>query len=91
MGVVNTGLLVICGSTELVQNKMKRLLELAMTKVRHKLYVHIEERDGLKELLPAIYLSAASLGSDVDLRVLIDKRNIDVDRVFYDEVGHFWE
>jgi hypothetical protein len=83
---VDIGLLVIRGGNDLVKRKLQRLLELAASKVRHKLYVHLEERENFKELLPAIYLGAASLRSGVDFRVLLDRRTVKVDRVFYDEV-----
>ena len=58
--------------------------------MRHKLYVHVEERDGFRDLLPIIYLNAASIRSEIDLRVLVDRRTIHgVDRIFYDEVYLF--
>ena len=61
--------------------------ELAVTKVRHKLYVHVEERDGFRDLLPIIYLNAASIRPEIDLRVLVDRRTIhEVDRIVDDEV-----
>lgn len=80
------GLLVIRGNNELIRKKIRRLLELAVTKVQRKLYVHVEQREGFKELLPTIYLNAAILQSEIDLRVLMDKQTISVDRIFYDEV-----
>uniref|UniRef100_A0A1I8BPU6 CTP_transf_like domain-containing protein n=1 Tax=Meloidogyne hapla TaxID=6305 RepID=A0A1I8BPU6_MELHA len=78
---VDIGLLVIRGSNEYVKRKLQRLLELAASKVKQKLYVHLEEKEHFKELLPAIYLSAASLKSEIDFRVLLDKRTVKVDKI----------
>uniref|UniRef100_A0A914KNV6 Cytidyltransferase-like domain-containing protein n=1 Tax=Meloidogyne incognita TaxID=6306 RepID=A0A914KNV6_MELIC len=83
---VNIGLLIIRGNTNNVKRKLQRLLELAASKVTQKLYVHLEESDSFEELLPAIYLSAACIKSEVDFRVLLDRKTVQVDKVFYDKI-----
>ena len=87
---VNIGLLIIRGNTNNVKRKLQRLLELAASKVTQKLYVHLEESDSFEELLPAIYLSAACIKSEVDFRVLLDRKTVQVDKVFYDKVWKFF-
>ncbi|CAK5077194.1 unnamed protein product [Meloidogyne enterolobii] len=87
---VNIGLLIIRGNTDNVKRKLQRLLELAASKVAQKLYVHLEESESFEELLPAIYLSAACIKSEVDFRVLMDRKTVQVDRVFYDKVWNFF-
>uniref|UniRef100_A0A915M899 RBR-type E3 ubiquitin transferase n=1 Tax=Meloidogyne javanica TaxID=6303 RepID=A0A915M899_MELJA len=84
--MVNIGLLIIRGNTNNVKRKLQRLLELAASKVTQKLYVHLEESDSFEELLPAIYLSAACIKSEVDFRVLLDRKTVQVDKVFYDKI-----
>lgn len=87
--VVDVGLLVLRGGEKMIHQKLRQLLRIAMPKVRHKLYVTIDGAKGIKELLPAIYLSASSIEEvkSVDLSVLLDRRTLPiVDRIFYDEV-----
>ncbi|KAL3124375.1 hypothetical protein niasHT_000799 [Heterodera trifolii] len=84
---IDIGLLVLRGNEELIRQKLKRLLAITMPKVRQKLYVHLEQMDVIRALLPAIYINAASIAPKIDLRVLLNRTtSVPVDRVFYDEV-----
>ncbi|KAI3410086.1 hypothetical protein GPALN_006448 [Globodera pallida] len=84
---IDVGLLVLRGNEALIRQKLTRLLKITIPKVRQRLYVHLEEMEGIRALLPTIYLNASTIEPQIDLRVLLHrKRNIPVDRVFYDEV-----
>uniref|UniRef100_A0A914HUG2 RanBP2-type domain-containing protein n=1 Tax=Globodera rostochiensis TaxID=31243 RepID=A0A914HUG2_GLORO len=84
---IDVGLLVLRGNEALIRQKLTLLLKITIPKVRQRLYVHLEEMEGIRALLPTIYLNASTIEPQIDLRVLLDiKRNIPVDRVFYDEV-----
>ncbi|KAL3124368.1 hypothetical protein niasHT_000792 [Heterodera trifolii] len=70
---IDIGLLVLRGNEELIRQKLKRLLAITMPKVRQKLYVHLEQMDVIRALLPAIYINAASIAPKIDLRVLLNR------------------